>query len=160
MEELNIRIKRLSDKAAIPVKAHSTDAGLDLVAVSCHRERDILTYGTGIALEIPKGYVGLVFPRSSVFKYDLQLTNSVGVIDSGYRGEIMFKYRITMDVYGNVTGHAKAKPKVFEIGERIGQIIFVPYPEVAFTEVDELAPSDRGTTGYGDSGKYALPANG
>ena len=81
---MEIKIKKLTDNAVIPHKAHPTDAGFDLTATSC--DFDIKTgtimYGTGIAVEIPEGYVGLVFPRSSICKKDMTLTNCVGVIDS------------------------------------------------------------------------------
>ena len=94
MRNLKVKIKRLSDNAVIPTYAHATDAGMDLVATSkTIDEYGNVVYGTGIALEIPNGYVGLVFPRSSNSKKHLLLTNSVGVIDSGYRGEVTFKCR-------------------------------------------------------------------
>lgn len=83
-EEIKVNIKRLSEDSKIPQYAHPTDAGMDLYATSIEYDSysEIVSYNTGIALEIPKGYVGLMFPRSSIYKYDLQLTNSVGVIDS------------------------------------------------------------------------------
>jgi deoxycytidine triphosphate deaminase len=81
----------------MPTKAHQSDAGADLTATSKHwdEEKQCWIYGTGIAAEIPEGYVGLVFPRSSIRKYGLALANSIGVIDSGYRGEIMCSFKPT-----------------------------------------------------------------
>lgn len=137
---LNIKIKRLHKDAVIPTKAHPTDAGCDLYATSCHYDNGLIIYGTGIAVEIPEGYVGLVFPRSSIANTHLTLSNSVGVIDSGYRGEVMAKFR-------------KGGTRGYDVGERIAQLIILPYPEVLFEEAEELSESDRGTGGYGSSGR-------
>lgn len=137
---MQVKIKRLTDKAILPTKAHATDAGYDLYASSCHYEDGMLHYGTGIAVEIPAGYVGLVFPRSSIANTHLALSNSVGVIDSGYRGEIKAKFR-------------KGGTRGYNVGDRIAQLIIMPYPEVTFEEVDELSDSDRGEGGYGSSGR-------
>ena len=140
---MEIKIKRTQQGAMLPTKAHATDAGYDLYAASKkYDENDNVVYGTGVAVEIPKGYVGLVFPRSSIANTCLTLSNSVGVIDSGYRGEIMAKYRIG---YGFGAEYQR--------GERIAQLIIMPYPEIEFVEVEELSDSDRGTGGYGSSGK-------
>lgn len=137
---LNIKIKKVRQEAIIPTKAHATDAGYDLYASSCHYENGLVCYGTGIAVEIPQGYVGLVFPRSSIANTHLALSNSVGVIDSGYRGEIKAKFR-------------KGGTRGYNVGDRIAQLIIMPYPEVVFEEVEELSESDRGTGGYGSSGR-------
>lgn len=137
---LNIKIKKLHKDAVIPTKAHTTDAGCDLYATSCHYDNGLIIYGTGIAVEIPAGCVGLVFPRSSIANTHLTLSNSVGVIDSGYRGEVMAKFR-------------KGGTRGYDVGERIAQLIILPYPEVVFEEAEELSESDRGTGGYGSSGK-------
>ncbi len=133
-------------EAVAPTKAHQSDAGFDLTAVS--REFDMLgnlVYHTGIAVEIPHGYVGLVFPRSSVCKKVQMLTNSVGVIDSGYRGEITMKFK-PQTCYGR---HSEE----YVVGERIGQLLIIPYPEIEFEEVGELGFGERGANGYGSSGK-------
>lgn len=140
---MEIKIKKLRDNAVIPAKAHPTDAGFDLTATS--KETDAygnIVYGTGIAVEIPENHVGLLFPRSSNAKKDLLLTNSVGVIDSGYRGEITFKFK-NIGFVGNR----------YNIGDRIGQLIIVPYPEVTFVETDELSETQRGNGGYGSTGE-------
>ena len=139
-----VRFKKTHPDATIPTKAHATDAGFDLTCVSVEEDRrhNCVSYGTGIAVEIPEGYVGLVFPRSSVYKEDIDLSNCVGVIDSGYRGEITAKFRIL-------------QPHVhrYTVGDRIAQIIIMPYPEVRWEEADELGESDRGEGGYGSSGR-------
>lgn len=175
METLKVKIKRLNEDAVIPAYAHTTNAGLDLVATSkTVDEYGNVVYGTGIALEIPNGYVGLVFPRSSNSKKHLLLTNSVGIIDSGYRGEIMLKYRpsITGVLYKRFKDRlvrlllgARRTAKYrevntetwhlfeYEVGDRVGQLIVLPYPKVEFEEVNELSASDRGTGGYGSTGK-------
>src|SRR4051812_12114106 len=93
---MKVRIKKLSENAVIPSYGKDGDAAMDLIATSKSKDPGgIATYGTGLSLEIPVGYVGLIFPRSSVYKYELSLANSVGVVDSGYRGEVICKFRNT-----------------------------------------------------------------
>ena len=140
---LEVKFKKLVETAKCPIKAHPTDAGADLTAVSreWNEELKCWIYGTGIATEIPEGYVGLVFPRSSIRKYTLAQCNAVGVIDSSYRGEIMVSYKLTSDV-----------EKIYEIGDKIAQLIILPYPEVSYTEVENLSETDRGENGHGSSG--------
>lgn len=139
-----MKFKKLDSKASIPTKAHPTDAGFDLVATSVSEDlkRGIVSYGTGIAVEIPKNHVGYIFPRSSVYKHQVSLANCVGVIDSSYRGEIFLKFRIVQPHISRYT-----------IGDKIGQLIIQPYPEIEFEEVDELEESDRGEGGFGSSGR-------
>lgn len=151
-KKLNVKIKKLVPEAVIPKYAHPTDAGMDLTAISMEYKDGVYIYGTGLAIEIPKGYVGMIFPRSSNFKQDLWLTNSVGIIDSAYRGEIkfMFKNVVTQITPEEVDNYI---PKIWEVGDRIGQLIIMPYPSVAFEEVSELSESDRGTGGFGSTGK-------
>ena len=141
---LEIKFKKLVESAKIPTKAHPSDAGADLTAVSreWNEEHRCWVYGTGIATEIPEGYVGLVFPRSSIRKYTLAQCNAVGIIDAHYRGEIMLSYKPTSDVQ-----------KLYEVGDKIAQLIILPYPEVSYTEVEELSETDRGTNGHGSTGK-------
>ena len=139
---MKIRFKKLSPSAVVPRKAHASDAGLDLVAVSKRKDRDgNFVYGTGLAFEIPDGFVGLVFPRSSVSARCMTMANCVGVIDSGFRGEVTVKFR----------QHLFAKP--YDKGDRVAQMIIMPYPHVDLVEVDELSDSDRGEGGYGSTGK-------
>lgn len=138
---MKVRIKKLDVNAVLPAYAHDTDAGMDLTAVSkTYDANGNIVYGTGLAFEIPEGYMGLLFPRSSNSKQDLRLTNSVGVIDSGYRGEVTFKFR-------------PDGPHSYEVGDRVGQIIIMPYPKIEFEEVESLSDSDRGTGGYGSTGR-------
>ena len=151
---MNVKIKKLNENAVIPSYAKPGDAGLDLTAVSYDYKKDIdcHVYGTGIAVEIPEGYVGLVYPRSSNRKTDAYMTNHVGVIDSGYRGEVMisFKNRDNLD-YSACEIPQLVKP--YEIGQRVAQLIIMPYPKIKFVEVDELSDSDRGENGHGSSGQ-------
>lgn len=145
---MKIRLKKLHENAIIPQYAHATDAGMDLKATSKWYDKwGNICYGTGIAVEIPEGYVGLLFPRSSNSKKLLLQSNSVGIIDSGYRGEIMVKFKRTESYY------KFSDDPEYLVGERIGQLIIMPYPKVEFEEVEELSDTDRGTGGYGSSGK-------
>lgn len=140
----------MNDKAVIPTKAHSTDAGFDLTAVDKYfDEYGNIVYGTGLAIEIPEGYFGALFPRSSVTKKALMLGNSVGVIDTGFRGELIFKYKPS--AYFAQRGEKEVFD--YEIGDRIGQLIILPYPEIEFKQVEALSESVRGTGSYGSSGK-------
>lgn len=148
-----VKIKKLSPNAKIPQRAHSTDAGCDLTATSKDYDNDgNVVYGTGLAFEIPLGYMGLIFPRSSNAKKDLLLSNSVGVIDSGYRGEVMAKFK---KFYPHVEqiGFIHNISSEYNVGDRFGQIIIMPYPEIEYIEVDELSDSERKEGGYGSSGK-------
>lgn len=141
---MKVRFKKLDEKAVTPTRAHATDAGLDLTATSKYPDiNGCIVFGTGIAVEIPTGHVGLLFPRSSVSRTGLVLTNCVGVIDSGYRGEVLMKFRICG--YGD--------RYEYNIGDRIGQLVIIPIPQVELIESDELSDSERGTGGYGSSGK-------
>lgn len=138
---MNVKIKKLHPDAVIPSYSKAGDAGLDLTAISenWNEDNSIVTYDTGLAIEIPKGHVGLLFPRSSIYKTSLDLTNAVGVIDSSYRGSIMFKFRYVEE------------GMVYDVGDRVGQLIILPYPEIEFEEVDELSETDRGEGGFGST---------
>jgi dUTP pyrophosphatase len=154
---MEVKIKKLYKDSILPTKAHTTDAGYDLYAHSKSYDNDgNVVYGSGVAMEIPQGYVGLVFPRSSNAKKDLILSNSVGVIDSGFRGEISFKFKTCQQVRSDgVIAAPLTVPLVhcYDTKERIGQIIIMPYPNIEFVEVEELSDSERGDGGYGSSGK-------
>lgn len=148
---MKVKIKKLHPNAIIPVYAKQGDAGLDLTAISEETTDKYIEYGTGLSIEIPEGYVGYVFPRSSVTKMDLMLKNSVGVIDSGYRGEIKFRFQITPQ--GEEEEDGWPFYESYMIGDRIGQIIIMPYPKIEFVEAEQLEESERGAGGYGSSGK-------
>tara|TARA_Y100000592_G_scaffold100517_1_gene180929 strand:- start:1355 stop:1771 length:417 start_codon:yes stop_codon:yes gene_type:complete len=138
---MRIRIKKTHENAVIPKYAHFGDAAVDLVAVrKWEDDHGNICYGTGLAMEIPTHHVGLLFPRSSISKTDLRLANAVGVIDSGYRGEIILKF----DLKGGI---------LYKVGDRIAQLMLVPIPSINFVEVVNLPSSDRDTGGFGSSGE-------
>jgi len=135
-----------------PCYAKDGDAGIDLTATEMfYDEYGNICYKTGLFMEIPKGFVGLIFPRSSISKYITQLTNCVGVIDSGYRGEIMFKFKPSFHYHNRDT--ELSTPDVYKVGDKIGQMIIMPYPQIEFEEVEDLSETDRGTGGFGSTTK-------
>jgi dUTP pyrophosphatase len=173
-----VRIKKLVPEAVIPSYAKPGDAGMDITATSKHfDEEGNMVFGTGLAFEIPKGYVGLLFPRSSNAKQDLILSNSVGVLDSGYRGEVFFKFKpsaffadddesnpgevgkvtetfdYTILPYGKGQNCDEYGFGSYGVGDRIGQILILPYPRIEFEEAPILSDTERGDGGYGSSGK-------
>lgn len=142
---VRVPIKKLSSDAIIPTYSKEGDAGMDLTAVSKEITDDYISYKTGLSFEIPSGYVGLLFPRSSNSKKDLLLTNSVGVIDSGYRGEVELRFKPILN--GKLENI-----KSYEVGDRVGQIMIVPYPKIEFVETENLSQSQRGDGGFGSTG--------
>jgi len=139
-----VKVKKLDPNAVIPSYSKLGDAGMDLtITREIENTSFSVSYGFGIAMEIPKGFVGLVFPRSSVRNQDLILSNCVGVIDSGYRGELQSTFKKT-------NGLDSIK---YKVGERGAQIIILPYPTIYMTEVPELSDTERGTGGFGSTGK-------
>jgi dUTP pyrophosphatase len=143
---MKVRIKKLNENAVIPFYAKSGDAGMDLVATSIISETDTqITYGIGLALEIPNGFVGLIFPRSSVRKTRLMLSNCVGVVDSGYRGELQATF--------NKVNQNSIAENDYKVGDRIAQIMIIPHPPIEFDEVAELSDTERGEGGFGSTGK-------
>ena len=144
---MKVRIKKLNPNAVIPTYAKTGDAGMDLTITNIISETTTdVTYGFGIALEIPFGFVGLVFPRSSVRKYDLALTNSVGVIDSGYRGELQATFKKTSWL-------KQDSSTKYNVGDKGAQIMIIPHPTIEFEEADELSDTERGEGGFGSTGK-------
>ena len=141
---MKVKLKKLKENTVIPKHAKIGDCGFDLTATSVSVENGVSTYGTGLSIEIPEGFVGLLFPRSSIYKTNLIQSNSVGVIDSSYRGEIMVKF---------YNYKAFALGGAYNVGDRIAQLTIIPYPEIEFEEVQELETSERGEGGFGSSGK-------
>lgn len=144
---MELKFKRLKDRAVLPIRAHKSDAGLDLTCTDVttalnEANQLMLVYHTDLAVEIPEGYVGLLFPRSSIWKKTLMQTNAVGVIDAGYRGELMVTMRSTTDVV----------PAVYKPGERFAQLVIVPIPDITVVEATELEESERGEGGFGSTG--------
>lgn len=143
-EAIKVKIKKLVPEAVIPKYAKDGDAGLDLVATSAASCFLYIEYGTGLAVEIPRGHVGLLFPRSSITNKTLMVKNSVGVIDSGYRGEIKVRAQRVNE---------SSLKDIYEVGDKVAQLIIMPYPSIEFEEVEELSSSERGEGGYGSTGK-------
>ena len=139
---LPIKFKRIHQKAQIPKKQHKQDAGYDLTAVSVSYgvNRQVI-YGTGLCVQIPEGYVGKIYPRSSIRKLSLTLSNSVGIIDAGYTGEIQVTFR-QYDL-----------SEIYNPGDRIAQLVIEKLIPVEFIEVDELDKTERGEGGHGSTGK-------
>ena len=152
---MKVNVKKLDSNAVIPTYAKHGDAGMDLTATSKeYDEHGNVCYGTGLAFEIPNGFVGLLFPRSSNTKKDLILGNSVGVIDSGYRGEVVLKFKPL--AYKGETEDGKYELSLdhvvdYSVGDRVGQIVIMPVPQIEFNVVDELSTTDRGVGGFGST---------
>ena len=149
-KEVEVKIK-LEDYVSkeIPTYAHEGDACVDLkcMAIDTDMHENIIILHTGVHVELPEGYVMLIIPRSSNCKTPLYMPNSIGVIDSGYRGEILVKYkapdRLTFINYKDY----------YKVGDRVAQAIVLPYPTIKFTQVDNLTESSRGNGGFGSTGK-------
>lgn len=144
--EVKVKVMKLNPGVKLPKYAHDGDMGMDITAISMDYDesKDCWIYRTGLAFELPKGYGMLLFPRSSNVRTDAYLPNSVGVLDSGYRGELTFCFKNRdKDIY--------VPP--YAVGERIGQAVVIPYPQVVLEETNELSETERGTGGYGSTGK-------
>jgi len=141
---LKIKFKKIVPHAFTPTYAYTDDAGLDFRSIDVNTDihNKYMEFGTGLAVYIPAGYVGLLLPRSSISKTCHNLTNSVGIIDSGYTGEIKFRFR-----------YDETKPSLqYRVGDKIGQMIVVPYPKIKLEEVSELPESERSNKGFGSTG--------
>lgn len=144
MSSIEVKFKKFSDLAVTPSKARDGDAGFDLTALVVTDCGTYIDVDFGIGVEIPQGYVGLLFPRSSIYKSGCVQSNCVGVIDSGYRGPISAKFY-------SVNEGLPSNP-VIKMGKRVCQLVIVQIPEVSFREVSDLSDSDRGSGGFGSTG--------
>lgn len=140
---MKIRWKKMHPAAVAPKQGKKGDAGFDMTA-TCVKRIGLFKYqyGTGIAMEIPEDFEGEIRPRSSVHKTGMILSNCVGTIDSGYRGEIMA-------VFWKIPFIGKP----YKPGERIMQILIKHVPKVEYVETDELTETERGTGSYGSTGR-------
>ena len=141
---MEIKVRKIDTNASVPKFSHESDGCADLTAVREWRDEwGNLCVGTGISLEIPNGYVGLLFARSSISKTCLILRNHVGVIDAGYRGEVIFKFQESdgLGTYGT-----------YKIGDRVGQIMIIPRPKISYIEASALSESARSEGGFGSTG--------
>ena len=169
---MEVKIKKLAPNAVIPTYATEDSAGMDLTVTSWELDNyGNKVYHTGLAFEIPKGYAGFIFPRSSNAKKNLWLTNSVGIIDADYRGEVTLKYKTTLRALRDFKIWLKVwfKKKItekdtvnitnvwdnedYQVGDKCGQIVIMPFPQIEFKEVKELSKTERGAGGYGSTGK-------
>lgn len=138
---MKVKFIKLHPDAKTPYYATDGAAAMDLTAISEELiDSEHIKYNFGLAFEIPKGYVGLIFPRSSCYKQRQIMSNCVGVIDSDYRGEVSAVMIGTSD-------------ECYNVGDRVAQIMFVKAPQVELEEVEKLSETKRNTGGYGSTGK-------
>lgn len=139
----DLKYKKLYEDVISPERAYISDMCFDLFAYSEPIQSEtFVQYNTGLVFDIPHGYDMLLFPRSSISKYDLVLCNSVGVIDQGYKGEVLVRFKQI-----NKSG------KIYQKGDRIVQATLIPKVLYSLTEVEEISTSsERGTGGFGSSG--------
>lgn len=164
MENVTIKFKKLNQNAVIPTYAHDGDVGMDMTAIDVEydQEKDMYIYHTGLSCESDKGYGIFLFPRSSNCKTDAYLTNHVGIVDSFlYRGEIQFRYK-NRDRYrksfwellsGKIDVERALSKAPYKVGDRVGQMVVFPHPQVTIWEFNELSDTVRGTGGFGSTGK-------
>lgn len=140
---MQIKIKKLSEKAVLPTRMRTDDVGYDLTATSKtivdNKDHGYIEYGTSLVMEIPIGYGGFIFPRGSISKTGLIQANAVGVVDPNYRGEVTVRYKAIPDT------------KQYEVNDRVAQIVIMPYESPEWVEVNELSETERGEGAYGSS---------
>jgi dUTP pyrophosphatase len=147
---MKVKFKRLDERATTPTKGSTSAAGYDLYAVAIDgyesftiQAHTTSRINTGLAMEIPEGYFGAIYARSGLAtKQGLRPANCVAVIDSDYRGEIIVVLHNDGD-----------SPQTITKGERVAQLVIMPYLPVEFEEVDNLNDTDRGSGGFGRTGK-------
>lgn len=157
-----LKVKKLTTDATIPTRAHETDSGFDLVAIDDGQvsEEGYIQYKTGLSIEIPNGFDAFIYPRSSISKYDLVLANGVGLIDQGYRGELLVRFknanRLFPSSYGPYTDPnisvGIGMCKIYKRGDKIAQLVLRERPEFSIEEVVDLTLTNRGVGGFGSSG--------
>ena len=141
---MQLKVKRLHPYAVIPTYATDGSACFDLTAISREKSFNTCLYQTGLAFEIPKGYVMLIYSRSGHgFNKDIRLANCVGVVDSDYTGDVMVK--LTFDDDG--------LPEFPEVGDRVAQAMIMPIPRAELIETDTLHETERGSNGFGSTGR-------
>lgn len=156
---MKVKFKKLHEDAVLPSHAKPGDAAMDLTAVKDGKFVQsefgdlwyYVEYVTGLSVEIPENHVGLLFARSSISKSSLILANSVGVVDSGYRGEICLRFKMDYGVSDTARDERKS-PARYKKGDKIGQLLIIPYPTIEPEFVDELSETERGAGGFGSSG--------
>lgn len=139
---MNLKFKKLHENAVLPTHSKHGDAGMDLTATKISCTGGLETHYYGLSVQIPEGNAGLLFPRSSVKGYDVRLSNCVGVVDSGYRGEIMAVFDLI-----------PSSDKSYTPGDRSSQLVIVPFVSCNTEWAEELSETERGLGGYGSTGK-------
>ena len=140
---MKVNIKKLDPNAVIPKRMSAGAAGMDIVAAWVKYTDSYIEYGTGLAIQTPVGYGTFLLPRSSISNKTLSLCNSVGLSDPDYLGEIRFRFKRTL---------GDGEPD-YQVGERIGQLVVLPIPEIEFVEVEEFGiTTERGQNGFGSTG--------
>lgn len=161
---MKIQVKKLHEDAVLPKRANVSDAGYDIVAIDDGTvdEQGFIQYRTGISICPDLGYHVEIFPRSSISKYDLALANSIGLVDNGYRGEILVRFKPTMKIYETTANENVDQKQVFLThpfyikkyvkGDKIAQLVIRRTEDAEFALVDVLSDSQRGTGGFGSTG--------
>ena len=139
---IDVKIRKVDENAVIPFRAHPSDAGMDVTAISMEMTEDYVEYDTGLQFQLPEGYAMLIFPRSSNSKKDLLLCNSVGILDAGYTGNLKLRFKLTTEGYTE---------KIYNPGDKVGQIMIIPYPEINFIETEVFNETERGDGGFGST---------
>lgn len=139
---IDVKIRKVHPDAVTPFRAHATDAGMDVIAISMEMTEDYVEYDTGLQFQLPEGYAILIFPRSSNSKKDLLLCNSVGILDAGYTGNLKLRFKLTTEGYTE---------KIYNPGDKVGQIMIIPYPEINFIETEVFNETERGDGGFGST---------
>lgn len=139
---IDVKIRKVHPDAVIPFRAHTTDAGMDVTAISMEMTEDYVEYDTGLQFQLPEGYAMLIFPRSSNSKKNLLLCNSVGILDAGYTGNLKLRFKLTTEGYTE---------KIYNPGDKVGQIMIIPYPEINFIETEVFNETERGDGGFGST---------
>lgn len=145
---MKVKYKQTHPNAVTPTKGSEHSAGLDLTAVSKTKiysstYNDVLyiEYSFGLAFEIPEGHLGFILPRSSISKKKLSLSNSLGLIDSDFRGTLTARFRV----------QDNDQKYEYDIGDKIAQLVILPYPEIELEKTEELSETQRGEGGYGST---------
>jgi dUTP pyrophosphatase len=158
---IEIKFKKEHPNAVLPKKAHESDAGFDVVAVSVtigidenepsSNKEKYIEYDLGFSTEIPNGYKGIIVPRSSISKYDLIMCNSPAQIDASYRGSWKIRFKLlAKEDYGDSLA---IFGKIYAVGDKIAQIFFEPILPISFIETDDLSVTKRNTGGFGSTDK-------
>lgn len=143
---MNIKYKIIDKNIKGPQYSRKEDACFDMYCRKINHEQGYIEYKLNAAFEIPEGFVGLLFPRSSITDKDLMVKNSVGIIDPNYRGEVSMRCTIP----SMATGHKK---ELYNIGDKCAQMMIIINPKINLIESNKLSETSRGDKGYGSSGK-------